>query len=104
VHVPKGTLHTFKNVGTLPSRVLGVLTPGGFEGFFLEAGEPATGGPPRPKASRTWGGSWRSAGGTAWRYRHPRGSRRVFENPPYMQTSEDAARAKFGESPFHALE
>ena len=44
VHIPKGTLHTFKNVGTSPSRVLGVLTPGGFERFFLEAGEPATEG------------------------------------------------------------
>ena len=49
VHVPKGTLHTFKNVGTSPSRVLGVLTPGGFEGFFLEAGEPATEGSSAPK-------------------------------------------------------
>jgi mannose-6-phosphate isomerase-like protein (cupin superfamily) len=49
VHVPRGTLHTFKNVGTSPSRVLGVLTPGGFEGFFLEAGEPAAGGSPAPE-------------------------------------------------------
>ena len=49
VHVPKGTLHTFKNVGTSPSRVLGVLTPGGFEGFFLEAGEPATEGASAPE-------------------------------------------------------
>ena len=28
VPIPKGPLHTFKNVGTSPSRVLGVLTPG----------------------------------------------------------------------------
>lgn len=41
-YVPRGLLHTFKNVGTTPSRVLGVITPGGFEKFFLEAGEPAT--------------------------------------------------------------
>src|SRR5918998_4574640 len=38
VYVPRGALHTFKNVGTLPSRVLFVLSPGGFEKFFLEAG------------------------------------------------------------------
>ncbi len=49
VHIPKGTLHTFKNVGTTPSRVLGVLTPGGFERFFLEAGEPATEGSSAPE-------------------------------------------------------
>lgn len=49
VHAPKGTLHTFKNVGTSPSRVLAVITPGGFEGFFLEAGEPATEGSSAPE-------------------------------------------------------
>jgi mannose-6-phosphate isomerase-like protein (cupin superfamily) len=49
VHVPKGTLHTFRNMGTSPSRVLGVLTLGGFEGFFLEAGEPATEGSSAPE-------------------------------------------------------
>ena len=49
VHIPKGTLHTFKNVGTSPSRVLGVLTPGGFDKFFLEAGEPATEGSSAPE-------------------------------------------------------
>ncbi len=49
VHVPRGTLHTFKNVGTSPSRLLGVLTPGGFERFFLEAGEPATEGSSAPE-------------------------------------------------------
>src|SRR4028119_2307899 len=46
-YAPRGTLHTFKNVGTSPSRVLFVLNPGGFERFFLEAGEPgAEGGGP----------------------------------------------------------
>ncbi len=37
VHVPSGTLHTFKNVGTSSSRILGVLTPGRFEKFFLDS-------------------------------------------------------------------
>ncbi len=49
VHIPKGTLHTFSNVGTSPSRVLAVIPPGGFEGFFLEAGEPATEGSSAPE-------------------------------------------------------
>src|SRR5918911_1365510 len=37
-YVPKGTLHTFKNVGPSPSRVMAIISPGGFEKFFLEAG------------------------------------------------------------------
>ena len=44
VHAPRGTLHTFKNVGTSQSRGLAVITPGGFERFFLEAGEAVTEG------------------------------------------------------------
>jgi quercetin dioxygenase-like cupin family protein len=49
VHAPRGALHTFKNVGTSPSRVLFVLSPGGFEKFFLEAGKPATEGSSPPE-------------------------------------------------------
>jgi mannose-6-phosphate isomerase-like protein (cupin superfamily) len=49
IHAPRGTLHTFKNVGTSPSRVMGVIMPGGFERFFLEAGEPATEGSSAPE-------------------------------------------------------
>ena len=48
-YAPRGTLHTFKNVGTSPSRVLFVLNPGGFEKFFLEAGEPAPEGSSPPE-------------------------------------------------------
>jgi quercetin dioxygenase-like cupin family protein len=51
VYAPRGTLHTFKNVGTSPSRVLAVITPGGFEKFFLEAGEPATEGSSAPEGA-----------------------------------------------------
>jgi mannose-6-phosphate isomerase-like protein (cupin superfamily) len=47
-YIPKRTLHTFKNVGTSPSRVLAILTPGGLDRFFLEAGEPATEGASAP--------------------------------------------------------
>ena len=48
-YVPKGTLHTFKNVGSSPSRVVAIISPGGFEKFFLEAGEPATEGSSPPE-------------------------------------------------------
>ena len=49
VHAPRGALHTFKNVGTSPSRILASLSPGGFEKFFLEAGEPAPEGSSPPE-------------------------------------------------------
>lgn len=34
--VPRGSSHTFRVVGTGPSRHLVILTPGGFEGFFAD--------------------------------------------------------------------
>ncbi|GHF57401.1 cupin domain-containing protein [Seohaeicola zhoushanensis] len=36
VFIPRGKEHTFRVVGPQPSRHLIILTPGGFEGFFLE--------------------------------------------------------------------
>jgi mannose-6-phosphate isomerase-like protein (cupin superfamily) len=50
VRIPKGTLHTYKNVGVRPGRVLVILTPGGFENFWREIGEPAhqDSNPPAP--------------------------------------------------------
>ena len=42
VYVPKGNLHTFKNVGTEPGRMLVNQTPGGLhERFYEEIGEEA---------------------------------------------------------------
>jgi mannose-6-phosphate isomerase-like protein (cupin superfamily) len=41
VHIPKGTLHTCRNVGMTSGHVLVILTPGGFEGLWREVGEPA---------------------------------------------------------------
>jgi mannose-6-phosphate isomerase-like protein (cupin superfamily) len=32
VHVPKGTLHTYQNIGTTPGRMIVLLTPGGLRG------------------------------------------------------------------------
>jgi mannose-6-phosphate isomerase-like protein (cupin superfamily) len=42
VHVPRGTLHTYKNVGRTPGRLVVMLTPGGFENLWKELGVPAT--------------------------------------------------------------
>ncbi len=42
VHIPSGAMHTFHNAGTTPARFVTMVTPGGFEKFFQEAGDPAT--------------------------------------------------------------
>ena len=39
VHVPRGTEHTFRVLGDRPARMLTIMTPGGFEGFFAEMAE-----------------------------------------------------------------
>ncbi len=41
VHIPKGVLHTFKNVGTTWGGFIVIITPAGFEELFEEIGEPA---------------------------------------------------------------
>lgn len=48
-YLPRGVVHTFKNVGTTPSRMLAVVIPGGLERFFLEAGEEAREGSSPPE-------------------------------------------------------
>lgn len=48
-YVPRNILHTFKNVGETPSRMLAVVSPGGLEGFFLEAGQEVTEGSSPPE-------------------------------------------------------
>ncbi len=49
-HIPKGTLHAWRNVTTAPARTLLLIVPAGFEGFFEEAGVPGTdlSSPPPP--------------------------------------------------------
>jgi quercetin dioxygenase-like cupin family protein len=39
VHIPRETVHSFKN-GEGPSRLLVTFSPAGIEGFFREVGEP----------------------------------------------------------------
>ena len=51
VYVPRGTVHSYENVGTEPGRLLILSTPaGGTERIFFELGEPASEGstPPSP--------------------------------------------------------
>lgn len=52
VFIPKGTVHTYKNVGAQPPKMLAIATPAGFEGFLEEVGQPAGEGavpPPGPE-------------------------------------------------------
>jgi mannose-6-phosphate isomerase-like protein (cupin superfamily) len=48
VHVPPGTLHTYKNTGTKPGRLLVAISPAGFERFFEEVGHPVRDSSSRP--------------------------------------------------------
>jgi mannose-6-phosphate isomerase-like protein (cupin superfamily) len=47
-YAPRGTVHNFRNTARTPSRVLVGFAPGGMEGFFREAGRPATDDGPAP--------------------------------------------------------
>lgn len=40
VHVPPGTLHTYKNIGSEPGRLLAIVTPAGFEKLLEAIGHP----------------------------------------------------------------
>ena len=44
VHVPSGTVHTFKNEGSTPARMLVVYEPAGFEQYFSAVGTPTVHG------------------------------------------------------------
>ncbi len=52
VYVPRGTVHSYENIGMEPGRILILSTPaGGTERIFFELGESATeGSPPAPPA------------------------------------------------------
>jgi mannose-6-phosphate isomerase-like protein (cupin superfamily) len=41
VFLPRGIPHTFAVEGGRPARILGMVTPGGFEGYFVAIGRPA---------------------------------------------------------------
>lgn len=44
VFIPRGITHRFKNTGLHVARMVFLFTPGGFDRFFLEAGDPAVAG------------------------------------------------------------
>ncbi len=46
--VPRGTVHNFRNTAETPSRIIVGFTPAGMDGFFREAGRPATDDGPAP--------------------------------------------------------
>jgi mannose-6-phosphate isomerase-like protein (cupin superfamily) len=48
VYVPKGTLHTFKNIEEQQGRLLVTITPAGLEEFFYAIGTPAVNQTPPP--------------------------------------------------------
>ena len=48
VLVPPGVVHTFSNPGAEPVRYLSLMSPGGFERYFLELREALGEGPPDP--------------------------------------------------------
>jgi len=50
VFLPRGSAHWFRNPGVTPAKALILVTPGGFEQFFVDAGTPARAGelPPAP--------------------------------------------------------
>ncbi len=52
-YAPRGTLHTFKNVGTSPSRICLFLIRAGSRGSFLKRASLPQRGPLRPRASLT---------------------------------------------------
>lgn len=41
IHIPRGTAHSFKNVGDETAKLLMLVTPAGLENFFAEAFYPA---------------------------------------------------------------
>ncbi len=51
VFVPRGTVHSFANVGTAPARMLFMYSPAGMEGMFAEIGSPGARGVPGPPRS-----------------------------------------------------
>ena len=47
---PRGELHTMWNAGKTPARMIEVISPAGFEGFFRELSDVIAAGPPPPDA------------------------------------------------------
>ena len=46
---PRGAPHTYRNVGSTPSRMVVTIAPSGFENFFIEVDRLSASGPPTPE-------------------------------------------------------
>jgi quercetin dioxygenase-like cupin family protein len=46
---PRGEIHTMWNAGPTPARMIEVINPAGFEGFFEELSDLLAAGPPEPE-------------------------------------------------------
>jgi len=46
---PRGELHAMWNAGTVPARMIEIISPAGFEHFFAEVADVLAGGPPYPE-------------------------------------------------------
>ena len=51
VHIPRGTVHSFKNTGSGIAKMLMIATPAGLENFFAEAFYPAEEGQQAPTSA-----------------------------------------------------
>ncbi len=58
IFLPRGIPHTFRVVSPHTARLLGVVTPGGFEGFFAAAAAAGV-GPHDGAALQAFGDGWR---------------------------------------------
>jgi quercetin dioxygenase-like cupin family protein len=47
---PRGELHSMWNAGSTPARMIEIISPAGFEGFFRELADLVAAGPPPPDA------------------------------------------------------
>lgn len=47
---PRGEVHAMWNAGPVPARMIEIISPGGFEGFFRELAALVASGPPTPDA------------------------------------------------------
>ena len=48
---PRGELHAMWNAGRTPARMIEVISPAGFEDFFMEVADLVAAGPPVPEAA-----------------------------------------------------
>jgi quercetin dioxygenase-like cupin family protein len=55
---PRGELHTMWNAGPEEARMIEIITPAGFERFFLALAESFEAGPPDPAALESLAGSY----------------------------------------------